>query len=126
MGFRKDGFATVWSVEQGKGKSMKVRISSSHKNKDTGEYEQDFSGFCIFIGNACVKAAGLKPKDRIRLGDVDVTTWYNKETKQERVTYKVFDFELIKNAEEASVTLDSVDDAEEAEEDADSDENTPF
>lgn len=72
---------------------MKVRISTSRKKKDSDEYEQDFSGFCTFIGTAKAKAEKLKPKDRIKLGDVDVTTWYNKEKEQEYITYKVFDFE---------------------------------
>ena len=93
MGFRKDAWASVWSVEEGRGNTMKVRISTSRKKKDSDEYEQDFSGFCTFIGTAKVKAEKLKPKDRIKLGDVDVTTWYNKEKGVEYVTYKVFDFE---------------------------------
>lgn len=93
MGFRKDAWASVWSVEEGRGNTMKVRLSTSRKNRETDEYEQDFSGFCTFIGNAKVKAEKLKPKDRIKLGDVDVTTWYNKEKGTEYVTYKVFDFE---------------------------------
>ena len=93
MGFRLNNWASVWSVEEGRGNTMKVRLSTSRKKKDTDEYEQDFSGFCTFIGNAKVKAEKLKPKDRIKLGDVDVTTWYNKEKGVEYVTYKVFDFE---------------------------------
>jgi len=98
MGFRKDAWASVWSVEEGRGNTMKVRISTSRKRKDTEEYEQDFSGFCTFIGNAKAKAEKLKPKDRIKLGDVDVTTWYNKEKGVEYVTYKVFDFETSNDA----------------------------
>lgn len=93
MGFRKDAWASVWSVEEGRGNTLKVRLSTSRKNRETDEYEQDFSGFCTFIGNAKAKAERLKPKDRIKLGDVDVTTWYNKEKGVEYVTYKVFDFE---------------------------------
>lgn len=93
MGFRKDAWASVWSIEEGRGNTMKVRISTSRKKKDSEDYEQDFSGFCTFIGTAKAKAERLKPKDRIKLGDVDVTTWYNKEKGVEYVTYKVFDFE---------------------------------
>lgn len=99
MGFRKDAWASVWSVEEGRGNTMKVRLSTSHKKKDSDEYEQDFSGFCTFIGTAKVKAEKLKPKDRIKLGDVDVTTWYNKEKGVEYVTYKVFDFETAADTE---------------------------
>lgn len=93
MGFRTGSWASVWSVEEGRGNTMKVRLSTSRKNKETNEYEQDFSGFCTFIGTAKAKAEKLKPKDRIKLDDVDVTTWYNKEKGVEYVTYKVFDFE---------------------------------
>ena len=93
MGFRKGNYATVWSVEEGKGNMLKVRISTSRKNKETNQYEQDFSGYCLFIGNAKAKGEKLKEKDRIILGDVDVTTWYSKEKKTEYVSYKVFDFE---------------------------------
>lgn len=94
MGFRLNGWATIWDIEEGKGNTMKVRLSTSRKNKETGEYEQDFSGFCTFIGNAKAKAEKLKPKDRIKLGDVDVTTWYNKEKNTGYITYKVFDFDV--------------------------------
>lgn len=93
MGFRKDAWATVWSVEEGKGNSLKVRLSTSKKDKATGMYEQDFSGYCTFIGKACTNGGALKQKDRIKLGDVDVTTWYNKDKGVEYVTYKVFDYE---------------------------------
>lgn len=95
MGFRKDAFASVWGVEEGKGNTTKVRLSVSRK-KD-GQYEQEFSGFCTFIGTAKAKAEKLKEKDRIKLGDVDVTTWYNKDKGVEYVTYKVFDFEFANN-----------------------------
>lgn len=97
MGFRKDAYATVWGVEEGRGNTMKVRLSTSHKKKDSNEYEQDFSGFCTFIGTAKAKAEKLKEKDRIKLGDVDVTTWYSKDKGVEYVTYKVFDFEPVSN-----------------------------
>lgn len=93
MGFRREAFATIWDVEPGKGNFTKVRLSVSRKNKD-GEYEQDFSGFCTFIGTAHAKAAKLKKKDRIKLGDVDVSTVYDAEKNREYVNYKVFDFEM--------------------------------
>lgn len=95
MGFRQDGFMTVWSVEPSKsGNTTRVRLSSSRKNKNTDEWEQDFSGFCTFIGDAHKAAAKLKERDRIKILECDVGTTYNKEKKIEYVNYKVFDFEM--------------------------------
>lgn len=93
MGFRNGAFASVWSVEPGKGNFTKVRLSISRKNKD-GQYEQDFAGYCTFISQAHAKAARLKEKDRIKLGDVDVSNSYDKDKQKEYVNFKVFDFEM--------------------------------
>lgn len=97
MGFRTGYRATVWSVEDVKGLT-KVRLSTSRKNKDTGEYEQDFSGFCLFAGTAKAKAEKLRERDRIVLGDIDVTTKYDREKNCEYVNYTVFDFEPVTGA----------------------------
>lgn len=95
MGFRQNGFCSVWSVEPSKtGKTTRVRLSSSRKNKMTDEYEQDFSGFCTFIGKAHDMAQDLQPKDRIKILECDVGTTYDKESHKEYVNYKVFDFEM--------------------------------
>jgi len=74
-----------------------VRLNTSRKNRDTNEYEQDFSGFVSFVGNANAKAQQLKERDRIRLGDVDVTTRYDKERNREYVNYTCFSFEMADN-----------------------------
>ena len=94
MGFRLGAYGKIWSVEPGKGNYTKCRMSISRKNKETGEYDQEFSGFVMFIGQAHAKAQRLKEGDRIKLGDVDVTTTYNKEQNREYVNYKCFDFEM--------------------------------
>lgn len=95
MGFRKDAFATVWSVETVSDTLTKGRISISRKNKQTDEYETDFSGFVSFVGTAAAKkAARLKEKDRIKLGDVDVTNRYDKEKNTTYTNFKVFSFEF--------------------------------
>lgn len=94
MGFRNGGYMTVWSVEEGKsGKTTRVRLSSSRKDKRTGEYVQDFSGYCTFIGPAHEMAGKLNQRDRIKLGECDVTNSYDKEAKTTYVDYKVFGFE---------------------------------
>lgn len=95
MGFRKDSYATVWEVEPISDLVTKARISINRKNKQTGEYEQDFGGYVKFIGSASAKkAAQLKEKDRIKLGDVDVSNFYNKEKKTEYTDYKIFSFDM--------------------------------
>lgn len=94
MAFRQGSFASVWQVEQGKGKSTRVRLSTSRKNKQTDQYEQDFSGYCLFIGDAHARAALLKERDRIKLGEIEVTNRYDKESGRTYVDYKVFSFDM--------------------------------
>ena len=93
MGFRTGSFAKIWDIED-KGRSTRVRMSVSRKNRETGEYEQDFSGYCSLIGTAHAKASRLKKGDRIRLGEVDVSTNFNKEQNREYVNYKCFSFDF--------------------------------
>lgn len=57
MGFRTGSYATIWSVESASDTRTKARISISRKNKQTGEYDTDFSGFVDFIGTAAAKKA---------------------------------------------------------------------
>lgn len=94
MGFRKDAWATCWGVEVKSDTLTQVRLSTSRKDRQTGEYEQDFSGFVAFVGTAAAKkAAALKEKDRIKLGDVDVTTKYDEDKKVTYTNFKCFNFE---------------------------------
>lgn len=93
MGFRNGAYATIWEVKQGKGNYTDVRLSISKKNKQTEQYETDFSGFVRFIGTAHQKASSLKEKDRIKLGDCEVTNSYDKEKKVTYTNFAVFSFE---------------------------------
>lgn len=102
MGFRPGAYAKVWEVTPMSDTSTKVRMSVSRKNKQSGEYEQDFSGFVLAIGTAAAhKAASLKAGDRIKLGDVDVSTKYDQEKKVTYTNFKMFSFE-IENGRNAS------------------------
>lgn len=95
MGFRTGAYAKVWEVTPMSDTSTKVRMSVSRKNKQSGEYEQDFSGFVLAIGTAAAhKAAALKEGDRIKLGDVDVSTKYDREKKVTYTNFKMFSFEV--------------------------------
>lgn len=95
MGFRQGNFATIWQVDPVKDTITKAKITTSRKNKNIGEYETDFSGFVTFLGTAAAsKAAKLKEKDRIKLGDVDVTRKWDKEKQKEYINFNVFSFEM--------------------------------
>lgn len=96
MGFRTGSWAKVWEVRPTKSSGVtELRISISKKNRDTGEYEQDFGGYVRCAGTACAaKASALKEGDRIRLGDVDVTRRYDKEAQKEYLNFTVFSFDV--------------------------------
>lgn len=57
MGFRNGAYATIWEVKPVSDTNTKARISVSRKNKQTGQYETDFSGFVEFIGTAAASKA---------------------------------------------------------------------
>ena len=94
MGFRTGAFCKVWTVEPVSNTMTKGRISISRKNKNTGEYDQEFSGYVSFVGTAAAqKGLKLKEGDRIKLGDVDVTNTYNKEKGITYTNFKIFSFD---------------------------------
>jgi len=99
MGFRNNAIATIWKVKESNGENRfrDVQISTSRKNRKTGEYESDFSGFVRFVGNAMTGVEALKEKDRIVLKNVDVSRKYDKEKKKEFVHFIVFDWEPYSN-----------------------------
>lgn len=98
MGFRTGAFAKVWRFEN-KGNYSVVELSTSKKNKQTEQYETDFSGkFVRFIGQAHADIQSLQEGVKIKLGDVEVTNSYNKETKQAFTNFLVFSFEVADNS----------------------------
>ena len=79
--------ATFWKVQRvaDNGKTCDVQISISKKNKQSGEYETDFSGFVKFCGENLVKfAQSLQEKGKIDIDSFELTNKYDKEKK---VTY---------------------------------------
>lgn len=108
MGFRTGAYCKVWSIEPKSDFSTKLRISINRKDKHTGEYEQDFSGYVTCIGTASAsKAAKLNQGDRIKLGDVDVGTKYDADKKVTYYNFKIFSFDLAEDSKpSASETAD--------------------
>lgn len=98
MGFRKEAYCTVWDVQSISNVNTKGRISISRKDKQTGEYVDDFSGFVNFVGTTAANAAmALKKGDRIRLGDVDVKTRYDKEKNVTYYNFHIYSFDPATN-----------------------------
>jgi len=94
MGFRSGAYAKIWEVEPKGDTCTTIRISVSRKSKQSGEYEQDFSGFVSCIGTAAAqKALKLTKGSTIKLGDCDVSTRYDRERKVTYTNYKLFSFE---------------------------------
>ena len=93
MGFRTGSYAKIWEVTPVNDSSTKLRMSVSRKNKQTGEYEQDFSGYVLCVGTAAAgRALQLHEGSRIKIGDCDVTTRYDEKKKVTYTNYKMFSF----------------------------------
>ena len=74
MAFQTNSFAKVWEINPAE-KYTDIRVSTSKKRQDTGQYEADFAGFVRLIGEAHNKAKTLQVGDRIRLGSISGTTF---------------------------------------------------
>lgn len=101
MGFRTGAYAVVWETKKGNGNFTDARISISKKNRQTEQYETDFSGFVRLVGGAHQKATSLTEKDRIKLGDCEVTNRYDKEKKVTYTNFAVFDFEMANGGQQS-------------------------
>lgn len=105
MGFRSGAWMSVFGVYPVTDKVVKILGATSMKNKATGEYENDFSGYCSCLGeSAARKAMQLKPTSgnpaRIHLGDVEVKHTFKPAAKEgewpevEYINYNIYDFDL--------------------------------
>lgn len=94
MAFSNNNYATIWEIRTTKGKAMNVRLSTSRKDKNTGDYETDFSDYCFFVGKAAEKVKSCKAKDRVRLLETSVTSRWDKEQKKNFYTFTVWDIEM--------------------------------
>ena len=100
MGFKSGAICTVFEVTPKTEKITRMRVAVSRKvpGTDPPEYKQDFGGYISVIGEQAAKqAAKLKAKDRITLGDVDVSVVYDKDKGREYTDFKVFGFTKLDN-----------------------------
>lgn len=95
MGFRNGAYATVWEVRKEEDRNYSsARISISRKNKDTQEYETEFSAWVRMIGQANDLAQNLEERARIKIGECDVRNSYDKEKNVTYTNYAVFSIEM--------------------------------
>jgi len=96
MGFRQDAYAKVWKVED-KGNYSVGQVSVSKKNKNTNQYEVDFSdGFVRFVGQAHEDIKDVQIPEKgysIQIKSCDVSTNYVREQNKTYVNYVIFSFE---------------------------------
>lgn len=75
MAWQTGNYAKVWEIEHKSDSWAKVQLSTSRRIRETGEYETDFSRWVDFRGTSNVQHLSRhKAGDRIKLGDVAVTT----------------------------------------------------
>ena len=68
MGFRTGAYATVWRTrETNSDKVTKAQVSTNRKNRQTGEFERDFSQWVKMIGAANDKVKKLGERARIKI-----------------------------------------------------------
>ena len=98
MGFSNGANCRVWETTKISDTNTKIRISISRKNKQTGDYEQDFSGYVNCVGEMAAKEAlQLEEGARIRLGEVDVTTKYDGVRRTIFTYFHVYSFQEIED-----------------------------
>lgn len=109
MGFRQGAFARIWSVND-EGRYSTANISISRKNKETNEYDVEFSdGYVRLVGNAheAAKELGLPTREEfdcstdkgvsIKISSCDVTNNYDTKTKKLYTNCVIFGFEIPDN-----------------------------
>ena len=102
MGFRNGAYATVWESEKAE-KYVNARISTSRKNKETGEYAEDFSGYVHLYGKAKEKGSAFVGRERIKVTECDVTTHYDKEKDKKYTNFNIYDFEMANKPDEGAI-----------------------
>ena len=88
MAFGNGQFMKIWEVAD-KGSYTEVSMSSSKKNKQTGEYETDFSSkYVRFVGNA--KLQNPMKGQRIKITECAVQNVYYKNGERQFLKNPVF------------------------------------
>lgn len=116
MGLRNGCYAKVWKIDR-KERYTKIQASISKKDKTTGQYETDWSGFINLVGPAHTEAANLKEGDRIKIDEFEVTTTFNKEKNVTYTNYSAFKISNANTQNQQAKTKKAPDDPVEGDDD---------
>lgn len=92
MSLRSGAYATIWEVRNNNG-TVSVNLSTSRKDKTTGHYVTDWSGWMTVYADQDAMLQ-LPRKTRIIIGDFAVSNRYDKETHQTNTHYSLFGYRL--------------------------------
>ena len=67
MMFSAGSYAKIWEIKEGRGNYTDIRISTSKKDRETGDYKQDFGGYVRMVGKAHEAMAHLEEKDSFKI-----------------------------------------------------------
>lgn len=108
MAFGNGQFVKIWDVTD-KGTYTEVSMSSSRKNKQTGEYEMDFSSkYVRFIGKA--KLQNPMKGQRIKITESSVQNIYYKNGERQFLknpVFIVFSYELQQDGAQSNAYVPS-------------------
>jgi len=91
--FSAGSYAKIWEVKAINENYSDIRISTSKKDKTTGEYSQDFGGFVRMVGQAHSQMSYLSEGDRFKIVRCGVENHYNKEKKTTYNNFVIFEIE---------------------------------
>lgn len=93
MGFGQGKFAKIWKIEN-KGNYHVAEMSASKKNKETDQYETDWSyKFVRLVGTAHQQVDKLDLSKNVKIGACEVKNNYDKEKNTTYTNYAIFAFE---------------------------------
>lgn len=93
MGFGTGKFTHIWKIEN-KGNYHVAEMSTSKKNKDTDQYETDWSNkFVRLVGTAHQQIEKMDISKNVKIGACEVTNKYDKEKNTTYTNYVIFNFE---------------------------------
>lgn len=104
--FGAGSYAKLWEIRDRKEKYTDIRISTSRKNKETGNYEQDFGDFARLVGKAHEAAEDLNDGDRFKIIKCGVENRYNKEKKVTYYNFVIFEIEPVESEPSKDVSDD--------------------